>query len=149
VGSIDEPGSDFFYGRMDMQWGFPARGAMIGDLACFVGHDVASSRLICLFGSRQHVLGEGPTREVKSFSTPPRIAAALRQLIEAPDSSDGHDRRNVMDVVRRVLDPDRGFLSAEPKQHLEFLAVSLAEAVVGSWDPLDVVIGTPLYVAKG
>src|ERR1700683_2245150 len=55
VGTIEEPGREYFRGQMNMQWGDMAVPAV-----CFRGTDAQGSEGVLLVGSKYHVIGEIP-----------------------------------------------------------------------------------------
>jgi Family of unknown function (DUF7019) len=86
VGTVAAPGRDFFRGRMDMQWGWLARGDHPDDrlpVVFFRGHQ--DHDFVALAGSRRHVIGERPADEQASavfgFSSAPSIVAAIRDHV--------------------------------------------------------------------
>lgn len=137
VGTIQEPGNEYFRGRMDMRWGYLGVNAV-----CFQGIDPQSSHGVFLVGSRHHVLGEmRPNSDYGAASNLPGIMGII----------------GIMGIPGRLYDLAKrgGKFSHFPKQHLEFLAIPLTEDEFDeqSEGELDrqadahIVLGTPLYVA--
>jgi hypothetical protein len=153
VGTIDQPGLDYFRGEMEMEWGWIGlddRGVW------FQGNDFDDAQYVGLGGSRYHALGE--VRELGL-----RPVAGRRHLVEALESSGflrnpelrhgeltGDLPRYWSECMDRSpvtsYDPWSGRV---PPQRMEFLAVPLAETQIGvpKEGPVHVVIGSPLYVA--
>jgi hypothetical protein len=91
VGSIEEPGREYFRGQMDMQWGWLAYAP--GDryripIVFFRGQE--HSQLVMLAGSRRHVIGEPPDAEAVTMSAMPGIISAI----------DEHISEDLVDVPR-------------------------------------------------
>jgi hypothetical protein len=153
VGTIEQPGPDYFRGEMEMEWGWIGlddRGVW------FQGNDFDNRQYVGLGGSRYHALGE--VRELGL-----RPVAGRRHLVDALESSGflrnpelrhgeltGDLPRYWSECVDRSpvtsYDPWSGRV---PPQRMEFLAVPLAETQIGvrNEGEVHVVIGSPLYVA--
>jgi uncharacterized protein DUF7019 len=153
VGTIEQPGLDYFRGEMEMEWGWIGlddRGVW------FQGNDFGNCQYVGLGGSRYHALGE--IRELGI-----RPVTGRRHLVEALEGNGflrnpelrhgeltGDLPRYWSECVDRSpvtsYDPWSGRV---PPQRMEFLAVPLAETRVNvrHEGPVHVVIGSPLYVA--
>jgi hypothetical protein len=153
LGPIEQPGPEYFRGRMDMDWGWIGlddRGVW------FQGNDFGNAQYVGLGGSRYHVLGEIRELNARPMSGRPDIVAALESsgFLRNPELRRGEQTGDLprywsecMDRVRVTsYDPWSGGV---PPQRLEFLAIPLAETqvVVPKEGPVHVVIGSPLYVA--
>jgi hypothetical protein len=162
VGTILDPGSDYFRGTMSMGWEWVG-----GDQGVwFQGNDYQARQCIGLGGSRYHVLGELRTERQYPYSGWPAIERALKKQkldagyfeksfansgANAPIPEDG--RPKVHWLHNSGMAYDRRLDQAGPLMRLEFLAIPLAEATVAlqrndksSRELIHVVIGTPLYV---
>jgi hypothetical protein len=153
AGTVERPGTKYFYGRMEMSWEwagpnnsgvwFQGNSYLDGDFQC-----------VGLGGSRGHVLGEEqPTGTLPSTSWPaireilkkkgfPHNAAIVRSELE------GDLPNNWLNYVYREHNAHFSLLAEEMIHQLEFLAIPLAETSINvEGYPVHVVIGTPLYVA--
>jgi hypothetical protein len=162
VGSIQEPGNDYFRGQMDMQWGW------LKDRAVwFHGNDLEHAQCIALGGSRRHVLGEQPNRNLEyPFEATSLLVGIMTLIREAAEGIKYGDPDEERPSWAQVIYDDGllGFTEI-PKQRLDFLAIPLAEtqlqvteqhldslgiplAEVQMQKPdVHVVLGSPLYVA--
>jgi hypothetical protein len=146
VGTIEEPGSEYFRGQMDMSWGWLISDDQPG--VVFLGRGTS---VVALAGSRRHVLGTDP-RAGGSISPAPAIIVAFGAHIIPEGPYTEHDHLG-FDLYERALSLAKEDLSrGAPTQRLEFLAVPIGEAEMRGWpDPefkgLHGVLGTPLYVA--
>jgi hypothetical protein len=124
VGSIKEPGSEYFRGTTDMEWGFP-----VADTVCFRGSD--EGRSFCLIGSRRHLMQEdaGAMRSVARSDL-----AAIYQLWN-------------LKQIRSFILGRRGGIAKYPLQCFEFLAVVLDDKPQLPGIDGNTVLGTPVYVA--
>lgn len=155
IGSIQKPGREYFRGKMDMEWGWTG-----GDDSgvWFEGNDFNEGQYVGLGGSRYHVLSESPQGRLRKHANSGTAAPSIIRALE--DSGfflDTRIRNSELSgelpggwqgyVSRRPYVPRSGHI---PPQHLEFLAVPLAETYIDSGEPapVHVVIGTPLYVAS-
>ena len=164
VGTVTDPGRQFFRARMDMQWGWLAPGTHPDDrlpVVFFRGRE--HSQFVALAGSRAHVLGqhpaEGHANAVFGFSSAPSIVAALRDHISdlagvprypawGEEQDNPHLRGTATPFSTTLSQADYIRLDTPP-QTLEFLAVPLGEAPVKLRDGATAhgVLGTPIYVA--
>jgi len=149
VGTVEEPGLEYFRGQMDMQWG-----RIDPDAVWFQGNDYEHLQCVGLGGSGHHVLGAKPPEVYTSQSDLPAImeilydqysfhsATALQEHVVAGDLPWHWD----MFVDWKGDEAFLGF----PQQRLEFLALPFKEIIAGMPDrhSVHVVIGTPLYVAR-
>jgi hypothetical protein len=157
VGTLAEPGHEFFRGRLPMQWGWLARGAHPDSsmpVVFFRGRDGAD--VVSLAGSRSHVLGERPDGyAVFGFSSAPSIVAAIRASISDLAGVPKHrwwgeeGDRPISMTIRDHVSQAAWVRLDTPPQLLEFLAVPLGDGEVELPDGEAVhgVLGTPLYVA--
>ncbi|HTX84184.1 MAG TPA: SAVMC3_10250 family protein [Streptosporangiaceae bacterium] len=144
VGTVQEPGDEYFRGQMDMQWGFVE--PSFGDPgALFRGFDPEDSTCVVLVGSTYHVLGEGPPRYGASCTALPKVMQLLLNSSdeELPD-----------DWSEFALHSDYYLSRIVPSQALDFLALPLAEKRIQAQvqegeapRQVHVILGTPLYVA--
>jgi hypothetical protein len=140
VGTVQEPGREYFRGQLDMEWGW-LEGEKGSSVVFFMGRE--SSQFVALAGSRRHVLGEniGEGENVSAYSVMPNIAAVIDEHIPSrPKVGDPQVAlNNFADLYRLTA----------ATQPLEFLAVPLVEGQMRRWDFPSVhgVLGTPLYVA--
>jgi hypothetical protein len=129
LGTVDEPGQ-FFWGLMPLRWGpFPT--------------------VVGLGGSGHHVLGaSAATESAIPRSLTPSLLAGLRTdpqigvLAEAIKQEDEARERDALAAVHRANEVMPG-----PHQNLEFVAKRLLHGPSPRIDGLDVLLGTPLYVA--
>ena len=150
VGTIQQPGQEFFRGQMEMQWGWMGaneRGVW------FQGNDFDDSQYVGLGGSRHHVLGEVRQLASRPMSGRPYLVEALESsgFLRNPRLENGELTGDLPRYWHAYMDrapaePQPGALSP---QRLEFLAVPLAETQIdlNEMRPIHVVIGTPVYVA--
>jgi hypothetical protein len=78
VGTIQEPGHEYFRGQMDMQWGWLAGYAWNETPPIVIFRGRESSQFVALAGSRRHVLGErvaDSSRNAEAWSALPNILA--------------------------------------------------------------------------
>jgi hypothetical protein len=162
VGTIQEPGNEYFRGQMDMQWGW------LRDRAVwFQGNDFGHAQCVALGGSRRHVLGEQPNRDLEyPFEATSLLVGVIKVIYEAADGIKHDDPdRELPDWADIIYQDGLLGFSGIPKQRLDFLAIPLAEAQVQipkqrlemmEISPYEarlqnpdvhVVLGTPLYVA--
>ncbi|WP_290056959.1 DUF7019 family protein [Amycolatopsis solani] len=141
LGTVDEPGQ-FFWGLLPMSWGpFPAEPT----LAYFGGR--SGRTVVGLGGSGHHILGGGPAPGGVPRSVLPSLLAGLRSdpdigaLTEAIKHEDDGAHKGALAAVRRANEAMPG-----PDQNLEFVAKRLLSGPTG--DGVNVVLGTPLYVAQ-
>lgn len=142
VGTIHEPGNEYFRGRMDMQWGW------LQDRAVwFHGNDDA--RCVALGGSRRHVLGEQPNRDVESSSEATSLLVSIMSVLKIATAGIKHENLEENSPGWAEIVYEEGLLdfTGIPKQRLDFLAIPLAEAQLQAPPDVHVVLGTPLYVA--
>ena len=149
VGTISEPGGEFFRGQMNMQWGDMTYSAAV----CFKGVDSQGSDGVLLVGSRHHVIGETPPPVRVSYSSFPRVTSTLMDLVNHSESEDvgsaereDFDQGAFLHMVWQSLSR-QGAFHGLPTQHLHFLAVPLAEYGYKGEYQLHIVLGTPLYIA--
>lgn len=152
VGTIKEPGREYFRGSMPMQWGWLNHGydpdSPTGgrDTVFFRGRD--SSHVVVLAGSRRHVLGEQPVAEdndVRAHSATPNILAVIAEHISGnlKLGQRWHRLRSLdprtggsEDVCAAHDPPEAGLREAArvrlrgPAQRLEFLAVPIISGPV-------------------
>lgn len=152
IGTIQEPGREYFRGQMDMQWGWVKESGV-----WFHGKDNAGSLIVELGGSRHHVLSEpAGEAEVHSYSEYPEV---MEVLTEHGINLDPALKRSVAegDLPSDWFELVDGWTFYEkplPYQRLEFLAVPLYDNKVDVYSRLNqthnvhVVIGTPVYVAR-
>lgn len=155
VGTIENPGREYFRGRMDMQSGWLIRDSEPYDpipVVFFRGGE-ERSRLILLAGSRRNVIGEGPDAEAHSYSGLPGLTSAIKECVDDSIPEAGPD--SVSDTSQRQIEPYSLATQAAgielypentPAQRVEFLAIHLAQSN-GSGAGGLIVLGTPLYVA--
>lgn len=169
VGTIDDPGNEYFRGRMQMAWGW-LRTPPVDDIVFFQGWQ--GHHTVVLAGSSRHVLGWAATEEETRWcrsSFPDHILWALDEHIsntsELADSIREAKYRNPQwwletassGDIKRALN-ESFFLHHERHhrlaQSLEFLAVPLIQEKgqmsrypPGPADADNTILGTPLYVA--
>jgi hypothetical protein len=171
VGNVAEPGSQFFRGQLDMQWG------RIGDEkgVWFQSIDFDTGQFVALGGSRYHILGEQkPNFDMMelqkwyfftSLSTLPGIVEAL-----ADEVTSFHDLRlptNFRFQGKALVEESLRTLAAERReridvdsqygthysqeytiQRLDFLAIPLLEMMINIRGySIHTILGTPLYIA--
>lgn len=165
VGSLAEPGPEFFRGRLDMQWGWLARGKHPDDslpVVFFRGRQ--DEHFLALAGSRSHVLGQDPTaapgNAVFGYSSAPSIVAAVRAHVSDlegvpryPAWGEDWDRppeRPTPEPVSFHLSQASYIDLDTPPQPMEFLAIPLGEGQLKLRDGSHAhgVLGTPIYVAR-
>jgi len=143
LGTVDEPGQ-FFWGLLPMSWGpFPAEPT----LAYFGGS--TERTVVGLGGSGHHILGGGPAPAPGvPRSLVPSLLAGLRSdpeigaLTEAIKREDDGAHKGALAAVQRANEAMPG-----PDQNLEFVAKRLLTGPSPTADGVNVVLGTPLYVA--
>jgi hypothetical protein len=162
VGTIQGPGNEYFRGQMDMQWGW------LQDRAVwFQGNDFGHAQCVALGGSRRHVLGEQPNRDLEyPFEATSLLVSVMKVIHEAAAGIKHQDSDKELPDWAEIIYEDGllGFAGV-PKQRLDFLAIPLAEAQVRvpkerldmmgippaeaqlKMPTVHVVLGTPLYVA--
>lgn len=170
VGTIENPGNEYFRGSMPMGWGW-LRSRPVDEMDMVVFQGWQSRHTVVLAGSGRHVLGQNAAEEKTRWalsSFPDHILSALDEHISrAPELADSIraakdsdpqwwlENRST-DKIRRALN-ESFFRLGEHRggrfQTLEFLAVPLMEDKGPDFtypgrDPVDnTVLGTPLYVA--
>jgi hypothetical protein len=158
VGTIQEPGNEYFRGQMDMQWGWLPGANPPNRLPIVVFRGSQSSQFVVLAGSRRHVLEErmaGAGEDaVVGLSLLPNIYAAIAEHIsEAPEFAEQVRARPASEIgnlSRYALDTFAKTSLETPTQPLEFLAVPLVESQIDYEGLAGIhgVLGTPLYVAR-
>ncbi|WP_051905169.1 DUF7019 family protein, partial [Streptomyces bicolor] len=143
VGTTQNPGQSYFRGSMPMQWGWLKDSlTRPRNTAFFKGRD--GSDVVVLAGSRRHVLGSEPAAEDTGLwamsSTPSIIAVIAEHVSDLPDFDEYWsyvaDRWPDNHYSTPVQAREQGLRTAAmihlegPAQHLEFLAVPLADDVV-------------------
>lgn len=154
VGSVDDPGSLYFRGQMDMLWGRLDIGDR--DVVVFQGQ-AANSRVIALVGSGRHTFAEPSSLPLsRRHSFLPEVLRALNAHAYASGINTGH---NGDDEQASSLNPSRDRdlwamclgqpLFNIPSQRVEFLAEILAEH---KGDPAGgipaALLASPIYVAR-
>jgi hypothetical protein len=134
VGTNEDPGAEYFRGRMDMQWGWLA-----SSIVFFRGSE--DSQIVMLAGSRRHVVGESPGENAFVGSALPHIITAVKDYISDKSAIEGLPVESA-----EWVDPLRAkeVRLNTPRQKMEFLAIPLAEERRAD---THLVLGTPLYVA--
>jgi hypothetical protein len=154
VGTVYEPGTQFFRGAMPFRWGW-LHGDHFADDSPTGGFDVAFFRAehdghtVVLVGSRHHVLGERPQKEnaeASAFSATPSIMAVIASHVSSLSKTAAwYDLRAVVrktgilgssEEDRSAADHQEYGLEAAARipilygkpQWMEFLAVPLVEA---------------------
>jgi hypothetical protein len=143
LGTVDEPGQ-FFWGLMPLRWGpFPTEPTLV-----YFGGETERT-VVGLGGSGHHVLGaSAATESAIPRSLTPSLLAGLRTdpqigvLAEAIKQEDEARERDALAAVHRANEVMPG-----PHQNLEFVAKRLLHGPSPRIDGLDVLLGTPLYVA--
>ncbi|MFE5681708.1 DUF7019 family protein [Streptomyces sp. NPDC056512] len=166
VGTIHAPGQSYFRGSMPMRWGWLWDG-MAGPRATAFFKGREGSDVVVLAGSRRHVLGSEPedpdnARLMWGYSSTPAIMAAIWEHVSALPDFDEYwnsvQRRGFPDYATPAEAREAGLGVAAsvrlrgPAQHLEFLALPLAEDVLisdglGRRETVHAVLATPIYVA--
>ncbi|WP_410633186.1 DUF7019 family protein [Amycolatopsis sp. cmx-4-83] len=144
LGTVEEPGQ-FFWGLLPMNWGpFPAEPT----LAYFGG--TTGRTVVGLGGSGHHILGGGaPAASGVPRSVMPSLLAGLRSdpgigaLTEAIKHEDDGAHKGALAAVQRANEAMPG-----PDQNLEFVAKRLLHGPSPTGGGVDVLLGTPLYVAQ-
>ncbi|MEV0153833.1 SAVMC3_10250 family protein [Micromonospora sp. NPDC050686] len=143
LGTVDEPGQ-FFWGLVPLRWGpFPTEPTLV----YFGG---ATERTVMgLGGSGNHVLGaSAAAAPAIPRSLTPSLLAGLRTdpqidvLAETIKQEDVAQERGALAAVHRANDVMPG-----PHQNLEFVAKRLLHGPSPTTEGVDVLLGTPLYVA--
>lgn len=171
VGTIEDPGNEYFRGRMQMAWGW-LRPPPVDDMVVFQGWQ--GHHTVVLAGSSRHVLGWAAAEEKPRWarsSFPDHILQTLNEHISrTPELADSireakYDNPHWWPENHRTGDiryalnesfflfPDR---HQRLTQSLEFLAVPLIQEKGRTsrhhprfGDAHNTVLGTPLYVAIG
>jgi hypothetical protein len=161
VGSVQDPGGEYFRGRMNMRWGRLSLWANTPVLPVVFFRGELESRTVMLAGSTRHLLGEPPEANAAAFSALPDIISALNDYLpdEVPqqffDSREwANSRREVGDWVVNRAAMVTIYPEQMPRQELEFLAIPLHEGpidLINSWDRTKDqhshgILATPLYV---
>ncbi|HME78619.1 MAG TPA: SAVMC3_10250 family protein [Mycobacterium sp.] len=175
VGTVQEPGSEYFRGTMPLRWGwFPdlnaSRDSPNGgfNVAFFSGE--RDGHTVVLVGSRHHVLGEQPlsvSADVMTSSAFPTITMVVVKHV-----SDVYEKATKLDDLRehRMMEWEAEFHTRPeivlqmvrmprlggPPRWMEFLAVPILEGDValpilegdvGDGPETHTVLATPIYVA--
>jgi hypothetical protein len=163
VGTIEEPGDEYFRGRMKMQRGWLGYGSgKTLPIVFFKGQ--ADSHIVMLAGSLRHVIGDNPRAVAAAYSSLPQIAAAIdkhiakeeaeaaaelvrtthgfsiEQAVGVPDSLDSFEEFTYAASKATMVE----LKPRTPKQRLDFLAIPLAEDKAKD---RHAILGTPLYLA--
>jgi hypothetical protein len=153
IGSIQEPGGEYFQGQMNMRWGrltgFRAEDAL--PIVYFRGQQ--DSRTVILAGSSRHLLGEPPQATADAFSALPDIISAISHHLP-DDFTKKFPARVADDVVNRAAMVTI-YPEDMPPQELRFLALRLHEGPIDLINVRDRskdqhshgILATPLYVA--
>ena len=157
VGDFSKPGTEYFRGQMGMRWGRVEHTPAV----CFVARESLGTRGLILAGSMRHVLSEAPfvgDNSGYSGSQMWNIVEIFEKLSTGAmvrDLPSKHQARkrdsNVYEAWHYLQGTSlAGRLRAHnpftaSKEHLDFLAVPLAE--FNSRLPR-ILVGTPLYVAR-
>lgn len=170
VGTVAEPGREYFRGSLPVQWGWFSSGVdpitreIRRNVAFFRGRTATDA--VVLPGSRRHVLGEQPAEANSSMtahSATPNILAVIGEHISREPDLGQRVRdlraygKAVSEETAAVLDPPEAGLEYAvtmhhngPTQNLEFLAVPLVEGQVPrkqSGEQIHGILGTPIFVA--
>lgn len=143
LGTVEEPGQ-FFWGLMPLRWGpFPTEPT----LAYFGG--ATGRTVVGLGGSGAHFLGAAPAAgDAIPRSLTPSLLAGLRTdpeigaLAEAIKQGDDGQHSDALTAVHRANEAMPG-----PDQNLEFVAKRLLHGPSPTSPGVDVLLGSPLYVA--
>jgi len=127
VGTIAQPGLEYFRGQMDMEWGWigeDERGVW------FQGNDFDDWQYVGLGGSRYNVLGELPQLQMPPMTGLPYIQEALQSsgFLSDPRLTEHELTGDLPSYWHAYIDrPEyRRRTHGNPSQRLEFLAVPLA-----------------------
>lgn len=158
VGTVAEPGREFFRGRLRMQWGWLGPAGSGLSAVFFRGRQ--DREIVALAGSRSHVLGQHPAGDEDKatigveWSTAPGFFGLFSGHIV---DLGGPQRHRDIPIEAREFHPSldacmkyvASNLRLPPsRQELEFLAVPLIEAPVRLGGMrFHEVSGTPIYVA--
>ncbi|WP_205324407.1 SAVMC3_10250 family protein [Glycomyces sp. YM15] len=177
VGTVYNPGTDYFRGAMPMRWGWFGHG--LDPDSPTDGHDTVFFRgdlknhTVVLAGSRRHVLGEEPAaenRRLTSWSATPNIMAVIAEHISAnpplgklwrrlraSDFKGSEAAAAAHDPLEVGLEWATVVKLSGPLQWVEFLAVPLVQGNVTDHTSRDehpggpkwtpAILATPLYVA--
>jgi hypothetical protein len=145
VGTIHEPGGEYFSGQLNMRWAHIA-----GGLVCFKGTDPESSTGIILAGSIYHVLDEVPRSNLQVPRS--QLYGIMDILLEV--ARYGEPRYAAAPTIQRAWwalsrhGREADTFGDLPTQQLDFLAVPLAETPpLKNMKENRIVLATPLYVA--
>jgi hypothetical protein len=146
VGTIENPGHEYFRGQMNMRWGWLGE-----DGVWFQGSQADGSHCVGLAGSRHHVLGELRTSSYGT-STLPSIVRALERIDSGQASSDMAQAELPAGWLSRIFWgdlPNSLHSTFFQSQNLGFLAVPLLDiqAPLRHVGKAHVVLGTPVYLA--
>jgi len=132
VGTIQEPGSEYLRGEMEMRWGYLGAHAV-----CFQGSDGMNN--VCLVGSSHHVIGEQRLAD--------KTGAVGTSNLPAIVGLSGLTVLGGYAAIRIGLRRFREMASRFPKQRLEFLAVMLETDSKQFDGKGKTSLATPVYVA--
>jgi hypothetical protein len=174
VGSVSEPGQEFFRGKIEMQWGWlippdweslTGRGERISPVVIFRGSQVRGQDVdfVLLGGSRKHVLDlntkNDPIAEAVEGGGSGSMLNTLLAYLETfvsqmrrfdPKSRAVDIRSNGPWAETAIWAGLYMRMKAAPDQCLDFLAVPYGTAEIELKDgTLHGVIGSPIYVAHG
>jgi Family of unknown function (DUF7019) len=143
VGTIQKPDGEYFYGRMNMRWGY------YGDAVLFRSVSTPAESVnqsnVLLVGSRHHVIGDEAPRggfDVSTLSI--RIARSISSLSQIIVSF-----KFSFETAQELYLAVRSLLPPVSRQYFEFLAVELLseEESYQFGDESSFVLGTPIFVA--
>lgn len=146
IGTIENPGHEYFRGQMNMRWGWLGE-----DGVWFQGSQPGGSHCVGLAGSRHHVLGELRTSSYGT-STLPSIVRALERIDNEQTSSDAAQAEFPAGWLSRIFWgdlPNSLHSTFFQSQDLRFLAIPLMDihAPLRHVGEAHIVLGTPLYLA--
>jgi hypothetical protein len=164
VGSVGRPGTEFFKGQLDMEWGWALENGV-----WFSGVDSKNLQIVVLGGSRYHMLGEQESylRTSGSSSSLPVIVEALAEEVlsfhdvQLPTQY-AYQGEDLVEFMFRELasasdiglsrglrrDLRRRYPRIYLKQRFDFYAIPLLEMNFKMLNySIHAVLGTPLYVA--